>query len=183
MKKQISDVINKKQHAYSDALNAARDEYARLTVEYEANSQEISARLERQSDIEKELSKLSGLIEGLSGHLGHDSGLRPVHKPKRKVSKEPELGLTDAIRWVLRKSSERALTVVEIRDELKELGYDTARLENSTTSIHITLSRLAEKGEVEQLAGRGKSKKKAYKWAGLDVRVRRPRKPVSETGV
>lgn len=59
----------------------------------------------------------------------------------------PDTGLTDAVRKVL-KSSNKLLTPVGVRTELKSTGYDIERYKNILASIHTILKRLVEADEV-----------------------------------
>jgi|HubBroStandDraft_4_1064222.scaffolds.fasta_scaffold197976_1 hypothetical protein len=74
-----------------------------------------------------------------------------------------QLGMTDAIRYILGSSSPHfALTPTEIRDKLEQSGYDISEYKNVMASIHTILRRLLKSKEVTQLRGRPGS----YLWAG-----------------
>ena len=69
-------------------------------------------------------------------------------------SEEPEesfVGLTEAIRMVLRRNGE-PMTAGEIRMSLKSVGFDLERFKNPSGAIYNTLLRMAKPGEVQHNA-------------------------------
>jgi len=94
------------------------------------------------------------------------------------VSKDPtglaaEMGLTDAVRAVLKGVFPERLTPLEIRARLISAGYSRQHT-NLMASIHTTLRRLENSGEINPDK---KGKKTAYQWnAAIDELM----KPVIE---
>jgi hypothetical protein len=69
-------------------------------------------------------------------------------------SEEPEesyVGLTDAIRMVLRRNGE-PMTAGEIRMSLKSVGFELERFKNPSAAIYNTLLRTAKAGELQHNA-------------------------------
>jgi hypothetical protein len=74
-----------------------------------------------------------------------------------------ELGLTDAIRAILKKNHRQWLTVTQVRDRLEIAGFDFSNYRSSPlASISTTLKRFAaddvERAEIDGVA--------AYRWIG-----------------
>lgn len=78
--------------------------------------------------------------------------------------------LADACRAVLKNSSGRPLTPLQVRDAIIALGYNLAQHKsNPLASIHAVLKRLSESGDVERAiteAADGKKAEACYFWTG-----------------
>lgn len=72
--------------------------------------------------------------------------------------------LADACRAVLKKAT-NPLTPVEVRDELKVLGYDIAKHKNIMASVHSVLKRLAE-SDSKEVASKDTKEGARYWWVG-----------------
>lgn len=118
---------------YKRALAAAIGEYERLEAQREA--------------IETRLAQLRQTI----GALG----------PLCKLPQHDILGLTDAIRSVLR-ARYGALTPVDVKDGLQTMGLDLSTYSNPLASIHAVLKRLARAGEI--LKQDDRCRKTVYAW-------------------
>jgi len=125
---------------YKRALGAAIEEYERLTAQRDA--------------IETRLAQLRQTI----GALG----------PLCKLPQHDILGLTDAIRSVLR-ARYGALTPVEVKDGLQTQGLDLSTYSNPLASIHAVLKRLARAGEILRIEDR--RRKTVYAWKHPPVPV------------
>ena len=122
--------------SYGDALADARQELDRLRA--------------LRFEVDLRIAKLERTISGLATLCG-----------------EPDIapqGLTDACRSVLQSTTAYQLTPIEVRDELKKMGFDLSRYENPLAVIHTTLKRLAEQGEVTICLVAGGSATTAYRW-------------------
>jgi hypothetical protein len=64
-------------------------------------------------------------------------------------SEESFVGLTEAIRVVLRRNSE-PMTSSEVRMSLRAMGFDLKRFANPSGTVTNTLKRMAESGELEE---------------------------------
>jgi hypothetical protein len=73
-------------------------------------------------------------------------------------------GLSDACRTAMRASRKEWMTIVEIQETLKELGFPLDKYKAPTASITTTVNRLADAGEVvveKRAAGASE-----YRWVG-----------------
>jgi hypothetical protein len=76
---------------------------------------------------------------------------------------DPDVGLTDAVRQVLKESHKHFLTPVRIGEKLKTIGYDVSNQKNLLASLHTILKRLKKQGEAMTGTRDGKT---VYKWKG-----------------
>jgi hypothetical protein len=104
-----------------------------------------------QEDIENEIAGLRGTVASLSRML------------KREYVEEDEMGLTEAIRRAF-KGHSGTLIPTEVRDRLKEAGYDISKHGNVMASIHSVMNRLNGRGEIIHAGDRADGKP-AYRWA------------------
>jgi hypothetical protein len=77
------------------------------------------------------------------------------------------LGITDAIRQILKGTEER-LSPIEVRDSLLEKGFDLSGLSAPMASIYKILSRLADVGNPEIFREREDDGKVFYRWIRTD---------------
>lgn len=116
---------------YRETLRAAQQEFADLITQRKA--------------IDERLVKLSKTIASLQGLL------------RGKNSKaEIALKFSDACRYVLH-GSRTPKTPREIRDDLIAIGFPVEEYQNVLASIHTTMKRLVENGEVQSVKADGKS--------------------------
>jgi hypothetical protein len=80
---------------------------------------------------------------------------------------QPELGLTDAVRSVLRGSVE-ALAPTDVKERVEALGVKLSSHSNALASVHTVLRRLAQSGEARSTQGYGA---KTVFWWQRPVRV------------
>ncbi|MBX5482667.1 MAG: hypothetical protein IRZ16_12635 [Myxococcaceae bacterium] len=121
--------------SYKKALEDAIAEYESLRRERDA----LEARMAQLAQTIGSLSRLCGLKAGV------------------------ELGITDACRAILR-SSKRALTPTEIRDQLQAMGFDLSKYANGLAAIHTVLKRLHGAGEAD--LQETPERKQGYAWKG-----------------
>lgn len=127
-----------------------------------AAQQELGECLSKQEQIEKKITGLRQTISALSRMLDED------------FVEEDAMGLTDAIREIF---STRLgdLIPTEVRDALKESGYDITKYGNVMASVHSVINRLATRGEIVEVGTRADGKA-AYKWKGpIKARIAVPR--------
>ena len=107
---------------YKTALDAACRECERLLAE--------------RADLDGRLAKLHDSIQALMRLCGY----------------EPTVpwGLSDAIRVVL-KRADAALTPLDVREQLRSVGFDLARYASDLSVIHTTLKRLHKAGELQRV--------------------------------
>ena len=119
---------------YRRALDAACREWERLSAERSA----LDARL---TDVQRSIATLTRLC-----------GLVPT----------VPFGLAEGCRLVLARDG-APRTAADVRRDLEAIGFDFSRHANPLASIHVTLKRLVQRGDVQQIsAGRGLF----YGWRG-----------------
>lgn len=121
--------------------------------------------------IEAETMKLEQLIAATANMLPDDVRTLVMQRMEmlRELSRFRDVGLTDAIRSVLRQGSGDWLTATNVRDRLLSLGFDfTAYSTNPLASISTTLRRMKPE-EVETTTVDGGVA--AYRWKRLVDRV------------
>ncbi len=104
----------------------------------------------RAEQLEDEITGLEQTAAGLAKTL------------REEYVAEDALGLTEAVRRVFRQNDNRGFTALEVRDELKNLGYDLADYGNHMASIHSVMKRL--EGRDIALAGNRGDGKPVYNW-------------------
>jgi len=119
-------------------------EAADFTKTYAEIFAERTRLLSHRTDLETDLSETNNKIAHLSEVLTH---LNPLTDNPHASNEIAGLGITDAIRTVLKFGSEK-LTAKEILQRLTDNGYDFSTLSAPMSSIYKILSRLTESGEV-----------------------------------
>ncbi len=117
------------EHEYTDALKKARTEIEEL--------------VRKRADLDKRIATLQVTIDGLtvlSDKTDHSKDL-----PQAEI--QESIGITDAIRTVLRQSR-IPMTAPQIRDALIDLGYDVERYASILTVIHNTVKRMNDQKEI-----------------------------------
>jgi hypothetical protein len=100
------------------------------------------------------------------GNLTHAISLMvPVFEQESNLVnfEDPNVGLTDRIRAILRMSPGHSLTPTEIKAYVEGSGYDLSKHSNGMAMIHQVLRRLHASDEIEHVQGDGKS---GYRWLG-----------------
>lgn len=119
---------------------------------------ELRTSVERRNSLEKELARLNLRIEelrkgveGLNALCGDVSSIHPD-----LVIEISNLNLADATRAVL-SASEFPVTPLDIRFQLKRLGYKIEDHANALASIHTILKRIEEAGQAYTINKDGKT--------------------------
>jgi hypothetical protein len=115
----------------------------------------------RRTELENELVEIRNSISHLDEILEHLAPLAGIAMSAKSLSK---LGLTDAIRTILRSKGER-FSPSDIRQRLISEDYDLSGLTAPMASIYKILNRLAAADEVERQKEEDGSV--FYKWKGL----------------
>ena len=137
-----------KKNVYKENLNIARQELVKL--------------LEQREALDKRIAKLRQEI----GSLAYLAGVgRPKAVLKLPGGAKKQSGLKPACREVLR-ASDVPLTPDEVMEGIGRLGFHQGNYTNLLASVHTTLRRMTENGEVEESSKGGK---KAYR-----LKVNRP---------
>ena len=115
-----------------------------------------------QVELETDLMELRNKISHLSEVLNHLAPLANMPSSSDSIS---DLGITDAIRTVLRKANKK-LSALDIRKELEDRGYDLSALSAPMASIYKILSRLSP-DEVER--EKGEAGRVFFKWKSTPI--------------
>ena|ERR1035438_8671764 len=119
--------------------------------------------IDRRTGLETELSEITKQISHLQEVLNHLAPLAGISYGRQNIS---GMGMTDAIRTVLRSADDR-LSAQEVREALAENGYDLSGLTAPKASIYKVLSRLTDdSGEVEREKEDGKI---FYRWKKSEI--------------
>lgn len=118
--------------AYTQALNAAREELYALVEQQVQNAEHIG----RLRQTITQLERLTGQAPTI---------LRP------------DMGISQACREILEAVGE-PLTPVELKQELQYSGYDIGRFNNVMSTIHSALKRLTRQGDIRLVDDAGTKK-------------------------
>jgi hypothetical protein len=140
---------------YRKDLQLAREELANLLVSREQTEIEIA----------RQKRKVAALVE----LCGEGEGDEPTNIAVVRAGLELG-GLTDACRTAMRSSRKQWMTISEIQEALKELGFPLDKYKAPTASITTTVNRLVEAGEVEVDKRPGGASE--YKWVGAQMPMR-----------
>jgi hypothetical protein len=123
---------------YADALAHAKKELATLTAE--------------KFSIDAKIARLQASIKALSAMTEEEIsyGIALEAMNSSFLSEMGKLGITDAIRAVLRESK-MSMTAPQIRDALKAGNYDISDYSNALTVIHNTIKRMEKQGEISEV--------------------------------
>lgn len=145
-----------------DSIPPMTDEDYRRAME--TAIEELSALMEEREELDDRREKMNTRINvlrdgivGLSSMLGEDPFTqRPELFPNLI---DPDTGLTNAVRDAMR-SLDRYASTVDIREALKDAGYNITKYRNPLSAIQQVLTRLVERGVVEKHED---AEKKLYK--------------------
>lgn len=139
---------------YHDTLTKAISELGDLMTERET----LEDRLEK---INRRIVRLRRVANTISHLCGYGSfQLANEHPDLFPDFIDPDTGLTDAVREVLR-AGEYFMSPIDVRDSLKAKGYDISKYKNVLASIHTILKRLMNQDEVKEGERDGRT---TYKW-------------------
>jgi len=103
-------------------------------------SAERQSEINRRTELENELVEVRNRINHLDEILAHLAPLADISFSDDNIA---GLGLTDAVRKILRTSDKR-LSPQEIRKQLQEKDYDLSTLTAPMASVYKILARLSE---------------------------------------
>ena len=131
-------------------------DHAKVWSDYFSERQRLA---KHRNELETELNETRRIISNLDEILNH---LRPLADMADNEESLASLGITAAIRYVLRHANER-LSAQEVRQQLIDKGYDLSDLTAPLASIYTILGRLAQgdQSEVEREKEEGRV---YYKW-------------------
>jgi hypothetical protein len=141
---------------YRDAFQKAIQELFTLTAERNALD-------DQREELNARLDQLRKGALGLSSMCGEDpKSVENSYPDLFPQLIEPDIGLTEAIRIVVRSHMGKRMTPVEIRSGLLNIGFDLSKYRNPLATIHITLRRLSDNHEIKM--GANESNGKAVYW-------------------
>lgn len=137
-----------------EALKIAALDYVSLNIKRSGIEWELA-------EVDRERAKLSMKIVSLAALCDDVPKDIAISETLQEVSK---LGLTDAVRSVLRASGDW-MTARQVRDQVVKLGVNLSKYKNPLASIHTILDRLSDK-EVDVALLDKKSNKFGFRWKG-----------------
>lgn len=115
----------------------------------EAARRELDTVLRNRVELDKRAAELKKTIDGLSALVGNTDHSTGLMIPASSLL--TDVGISDAIRAILRETPDRALSPVNLRDELVRRGVNMAEYASGLAVIHNTLARLERQGEIIKL--------------------------------
>jgi hypothetical protein len=110
--------------------------------------QKLSGLLAERQKVDKQIMDWKRVIDSLSVvSEGIDTSIPPNLELPANFSEKPSLGFTDAIRAIVGKS-QAGVTPTEVRDQLREIGFDLTKYKQEMVPVHNTLKRLEEQEEI-----------------------------------
>jgi len=131
------------------ALNY-RELFDTVVKEIAEKRRQLGDCLLRAEQLEDEITGLQQTAAGLAKTL------------REEYVAEDALGLTEAVRRVFRQNENRGFTALEVRDELKNMGYNLADYGNHMASIHSVINRIDSR-DISRAGNRGDGKP-VFKW-------------------
>jgi hypothetical protein len=122
---------------------------------------------EQRTTLENELVEVRHKISHLQEVLNHLAPLTGNIYPSEEHD-IPNLGLTDAVRAVLIQANTQRLSAADVRQKLKDCGYDLSGLSAPMQSIYKILSRITE-GENSEFEREKEDFRSYYKWKGFEI--------------
>jgi hypothetical protein len=143
------------------------DETARTM--YESARAKLMELLRHETETKEQISHWAPIVEQLARLVGEvidpeiASRINELRQSEASASGAgPEMGLTEAIRWVFRQPLLLPLTPTQVRDRLAEMGYDLEKYKHMMPPIHNTLKRMKEAGEIKEVDAVGGFGGKAF---------------------
>jgi hypothetical protein len=108
----------------------------------EESKQELAELLRQRDLLNVAIIQREERVRGLSA-----IALRDQLTQGQKDAKQPLIGITEAIRSVLRLKN-KPMTAPEVKADLEMMGYHFKGFSNPSAMVHNTLKRMAENGEL-----------------------------------
>ncbi|MGA9545356.1 MAG: hypothetical protein WBQ85_17400 [Candidatus Sulfotelmatobacter sp.] len=131
-------------------------DHAKIWSDYFAERQRLA---KHRDGLETDLNETRRKLAHLDEILNH---LRPLADMADTDEAMASLGITDAIRCVLRHSDER-LSAQDVRQQLVDRGYDLSDLTAPLSSIYTILGRLSQ-GDDSEVEREKEEGRVYYKW-------------------
>jgi hypothetical protein len=104
--------------------------------------QSLEKLLREKQKLDVKIAKMEQVVAALRSVADHDDDHDVV-----------PTGFSDAIRGVLKGSSDHALSPMQIREGMLAMGFDLSRYNQPLASIHVVLKRLEKSGEALPIGG------------------------------
>ena len=158
---------------YQGAFEKAIDDLAKTTSQRE----ELDAQRAR---LNVQIENLREGVLGLAVLCGSSrSEIETKYPDLFPNTLNADVGLTDAIRIVLRTDPEEWLSPVQISQRLTKIGFDLSKYTNPLATIHTTLKRLFDNDEIDTGIHEGDGKTLYRGWVENDEKS--SRKPEAAT--
>ncbi len=120
-----------------------------------AAEHELGTCIEIQEDLEKRIASLRETAVAMSRMLGES------------FDEMDSIGLTDVIRQAFKAAHPAPLAATEVRDRLRQLGFDITKYGNVLASVHTVVNRLEAKGEIRECGTRSGGQS-VYVWIPIN---------------
>jgi hypothetical protein len=148
-------------------------------------AKKLSELISERRNIDKQIDGLQQMLRGAAvlteDPIPKEYTLGPIPLPPG-LEDIRSLGLTDAIRLMLKNRPAGAMTAMGIRDSLGAYEYPLTQ-SNQMIAIHQVLAKLAKKGEIRKLPEEGKAR---YQWVSNVERALAlddPENPLYKSGI
>lgn len=131
---------------------------------------------ERRAELAKEQARIETEVEKLSRMLNATFHMMPPEEKKEfsaafKSLQIQDKGLTAAVKQILKTNRQEWLTAVQVRDKLKEVGFDFGGYtSNPLVSVHSVLKRLKPREVQAKILVDGT---KEYRWNKKEAVINR----------
>jgi hypothetical protein len=124
------------------------------------------ALLDRHTELETQIADVSNQLAHIKEIMVHLEPLAGLGSGENIIN----MGITDAVRWILKNAEGARMSPVEIRDQLLEKGYDMTTLTAPMSSIYKILSRLADQKRPE-VTRENEGSNVFYRWIEIDPAI------------
>jgi hypothetical protein len=145
---------------YDNALQQAIAELSDVMSERESL-------VERIEDTDQRIMRLRRGAMGLGALCGRTPGTLSSQYPDLFPDNiDPDTGLSDAVRDILRIDPRTYYSPVDVRNRLRDKGYEIGKHKNVLASIHTVLKRLKNQDELKEANREGRT---VYQWIEREI--------------
>jgi hypothetical protein len=110
--------------------------------------QRLGDALRQRDQLNVTIIQLESQVKAIEAALIRDSLVK-----KRRQTEQSAVGLTEAIRTVLRLSG-KPMPAAEVKNTLTVMGFDFSNFSNPSAAVHSTLKRMVSAGELSYLGAK-----------------------------
>lgn len=133
-----------------------------MAIDYREIFEQVKAQIvAKRSELEACFKNVHDLQDEITGLQQTAAGLAKTLREEYVAEGSP-VAITDAIRCIFRQNPQRKFTALEIRDELRNIGYSLHSYGNVMASIHSVLNRISAR-ELQPMGKRANGKP-VYMW-------------------